>query len=384
MIDSPLALTATVAAVAALGLWLEDRFRWAAKVGASMLIIALGAVLSNLDLVPAASPVYGGIYGPVTSLAIVWLLLAVDLKDLQLAGPRMLLAFALAAAATAAGAVAATLAFGPAVGPEAWKLSGVMTGTYTGGSLNFAAVGRGLGLPEALFTSAMAADNVLTALWLGATLTLPVALARFYPRPPEPPADGQPRRREATDFLAPVPMKAVDIALLLGLGLGVVWLAEAVAGWLAGVPALGAVPSVLWLTTLALAVGQLPPVRRLTGALQLGTLALNLFFVAIGIGSRVAEIFRLGPQVFYFTLTVVATHGLLTYGGARLFKLDLETTSVASQAAVGGPSTAMALAVARHRPELALPGVAVGLLGYAVGNYLGFAVAYLMRGLGGG
>jgi uncharacterized membrane protein len=142
MIDSPLALAALVAAAAALGFWLERRFPWAEKLGASLLVIALGAALSNLGLVPARSEVYDAVYGPVTSLAIVWLLLAVDLRDLRAAGPRMLGAFALAAAATVAGAFGAVLLFGAVAGEETWKLAGTLVGTYTGGGLNFAAVGR--------------------------------------------------------------------------------------------------------------------------------------------------------------------------------------------------------------------------------------------------
>ena len=60
---------------------------------------------------------------------------------------------------------------------------------------------------------------------------------------------------------------------------------------------------------------------------------------------------------------------------------DVGSTSVASQAAVGGPSSALALAMAREWPRLALPGVAVGLLGYAVGTYVGLGVAWLARTL---
>ena len=57
MIASPLALAAAIAGYTALGLWLEHRFGWARKVGASLLVIASGAVLANAGLVPAASPV---------------------------------------------------------------------------------------------------------------------------------------------------------------------------------------------------------------------------------------------------------------------------------------------------------------------------------------
>jgi len=431
MISSPLALAATIAGSTALGLWLEHRFGWARKVGASLLVIAFGAALANAGLVPAASPVYDAVSGPVTSLAVVWLLLAVRLADLRAAGGRMLGAFALASGATFAAAVAATVAFapalGPAVRPEAWKLAGVLTSTYTGGSLNFAAVGRALALPDSLFAAAAAADNVMTAIWMGATLVLPVWLRRLYPPPPReldwgpgdtggaadepgvaatraggaaarrtaaarevaeaggaaggsatptpPPGRRDPRARLPT--LTGEPLRPLDVTLLLALGLGLLLAAEALAARLGGV-------AILWLTTLALLAAQLPPVRRLRGALPLGVVALNLFFVTIGIGSRFAEIARVGFEVFYLTAAVVALHGVLTFGLARVARLDAETTAVASQAAVGGPSTALALAIARGRPALALPGLMAGLLGYALGNYAGLAAAWLVRGWLGG
>ena len=58
--------------------------------------------------------------------------------------------------------------------------------------------------------------------------------------------------------------------------------------------------------------------------------------------------------------------------------------SVASQATIGGPTTAMALAGSRRRADLILPGVIAGLLGYALGNYAGIGIAHLVRGIVGG
>jgi uncharacterized membrane protein len=378
MITDPSALAALICGVTALGFWLEDRFSWARSVGASLLIIVFGAVLSNLDLVTAESAVYGVISGPVTSLAIVWLLLAVDLRELRAAGPRMLLAFAVAVLATCVGAVSAAALFGGAFPGDGWRLAGVMTGTYAGGGLNFVAVGREVGLTDSLFVAATASDNVMTAIWIGATLMLPLWLRRFYPARKHPgrEADASAASKEtANPFLAHVLLKPVDLLALLTLGFGFILAADALSNEVGG-------PSVLWLTTLALIAAQIPVVRSLTGSMQLGLVALNLFFVVIGIGSRVAEILKVGMEVFYFTAVVVIVHGILTYGLCRLLKLDVETTSVASQAAVGGPSTAIALAAARGWRDLALPGALVGLLGYAVGNYAGLAIAAWVRSWG--
>jgi uncharacterized membrane protein len=177
--------------------------------------------------------------------------------------------------------------------------------------------------------------------------------------------------------LAGAELRITDLAILIALGFAILNASAALHGL---VPA---VPEILWLTTLSLGVAQLSPIRSLHGALPLGYLALHLFFVVIGIGSRVDEIMRVGPEVLYITALVVLVHGIVVYGGAWLARLDVATTSVASQAAVGGPSSALALAIAREWPRLALPGVAVGLLGYAVGTYAGLGVAWLVRALAG-
>ena len=142
-----------------------------------------------------------------------------------------------------------------------------------------------------------------------------------------------------------------------------------------------AVPSVLWLTTFALLAGHLTPLRSAPGAFQLGNLALHFFFVTIGINSRLDLIIEVGLTVFVFTAVVVVVHGLVVYGVGRMLNLDLGTLSVASQAAIGGPSSALAVAVSREWSGLVLPGIIVGLLGYAIGNYLGLAVGVLVRGL---
>lgn len=384
MIGDPVALACLIAASTALAFWLEGRFGWARSVGAALIAIVLGAALSNLGLVPSRSPVYDGIFGPVTSLAIAWLLIAVRFGDLREAGPGMLVAFAIGVAGTAIGSVVGTGILGPILGDEAWKLAGVTTGTYSGGSLNFVAVGRELGLPTSLFAAATAADNIVTAAWFGATLLIPLWLARERP---DRLAGASPDRLAGASPAPDTPagvsgqlqysdtLKGTDLTFLVAIGLGLIWLSEALAA------ALPAVPKILWLTTLALLVGQVPAVRRLSGAMLLGSVALHLFFVLMGIGSRVSEIARVGPGVLYLMAIVVAVHGVVLYGAGRFARLSPDKLSVASQAAIGGPTTAMALASARRWPGLILPGMAVGLLGYAVGNYLGFAIAYLTRGL---
>ena len=183
MIESPLFLTALIAAATAGAFILERRVRWLSKVGASLMALVLGAVLSNSGLVPSSSPVYSVIEGPLTSLAIAWLLLAVNLSDLKVAGPRMIGAFLLASAGTALGAFVGALFLSGTFGESTWKLAGVFTGTYSGGSVNFVSVGREVDLPDTLFAGATAADALTTGIWLAVCLMLPIWLGRFYKAP---------------------------------------------------------------------------------------------------------------------------------------------------------------------------------------------------------
>jgi uncharacterized membrane protein len=379
-----------IAATTALAFWLDHRFAVLSKIGAALIAIFLGALLANLGIVPQDSPVYSTIEGPVVSLAIVYLLLSVRLGDLKNAGPMMVALFALASIGTALGAAIGGLVFSGAFGDTTWKLAGTFTGTYTGGSLNFAAVGRGLGLPEHIFAAAAAADAVTTALWLAIVLMAPVLLARLARKPgaagPAPEAaavaataaDPDEKEEGAHPYWTRVPVSLFDLVLLVALGLAVLVTAR----WLR--QEIGLVPEILWLTTIALILAQLPRVRRLSGAQQLGNLGLHLFFVIIGVRSLFRAILEVGPEVFFYTLVVVGIHGIFLFLASRLIRGPLPMVSVASQAAIGGPSSAMAVAVARGWPSLVLPGIAVGLLGYAVGNYAGFGIAYLVRAIIGG
>ena len=382
MIDSPLALATVIAASTALAFWLDYRFPALGKLGASMMAIIFGAVLSNLNIVPVSSVVYDVVLGPVTSLSIAWLLLSVDLRDLAKAGARMIGAFGVAVTGTVLGACVATVVYRSHFGDDTWRIAGALTGTYSGGSVNFVSVGREVGLTGSLFAGLNAADAVVTGLWLGATLILPIWLARFY-RPVEAPAatedessTGAPaddERHRNHPYFAREGLSAVGIAALFATGLILVFVSQ----WLG--TRFPQVPSILWLTTLALAVGHSPLYRDAPGAMQLGSVGLHFFFVLIGILSRVSEIAAVGFEVFYFTLIVVGVHGVVVLGMGRLLRFDIGSVLVASQASVGGPTSALAVAISREWKHLVLPGVVVGLLGYAVGTYLGLGVAYLLR-----
>ena len=67
---------------------------------------------------------------------------------------------------------------------------------------------------------------------------------------------------------------------------------------------------------------------------------------------------------------------------ARQFRVDrwpMDVVAVASQANVGGGTSALALARSLSRADLVVPAILVGSLGNALGNYLGFVAAHLVE-----
>ena len=110
--------------------------------------------------------------------------------------------------------------------------------------------------------------------------------------------------------------------------------------------------------------------------------AVYLFLAVIGAFCDLASLAsagQLGLTIFLMASTAVLFHGVLTYGAARLMKMDLAAASVASQANIGGGTSALALARSLGRKDLVLPAVLLGALGNALGTFLGFwAAAYLL------
>ena len=87
------------------------------------------------------------------------------------------------------------------------------------------------------------------------------------------------------------------------------------------------------------------------------------------------EVGDLAFTLILFVTILILVHGLVVFGVGALFKMDWDMIAVASQANIGGTTTALASAESLQRPDLLIPGILVGSLGNAIGTYIGFAVA---------
>jgi uncharacterized membrane protein len=376
LVSHPVALLALVLTVVAAARLLEQRLAWVQTISSAVVCTLIGMLFANGGVIPQASPVYDGVNAYAVPYAIVLVILGSDLRDLGRAGRPMVAAFLLATAGSFGGSLVATLAFAGMVGPEAWKLAGQFAASFTGGGMNFVAVGRGLETSADTFTAASVVNSLSTVPWMLAQVGLYRLLVRFYqPLPTAMPATTAEEIQAIRDRWDRATLTITHLAVLGALPLVVLWASERLA------PLLPGFPLVLWQTTLALVLAQVPAVRRLAGAPMLSYFALHLFFVVIGTSAVFSALAGQGPMLAAYMASIIALHGVVVYGLGALARLDLASLTIASQAAVGGPGSALALAMTMRWPALVTPGIILGIFGYAIGNYVGVACAYLVRAL---
>ena len=346
--------------------------------GAALLVILFTAVLANLKLIPSASnsiPLYDGIFTYVAPISIFYLLLNVNLTSIKKAGLPMIGLFLLGSLATTLGILISWYVIAPesVLGGDGKVIAGMLTGTYTGGSVNFNAVALEYGFQEkgVLYAGTIAVDNVVTTLWIIVTLSIPAIMRRFWKgktaiKPTNTNNDAHPED-ESIDL--------ISLMWLLFLGVAAYYVSDVITGFIPQVP------SILTLSTIGILLAQTKFVANLKGSHNLGLYLVFIFLAVIGAYcelSAVAELKDVGITLLGFAGLAVLLHGVIVILVGGLLYRDWEMIAIVSQANVGGGTTAIALAESFNRKDLVLPAILVGTLGIALGSYLGFWVVYLL------
>lgn len=345
--------------------------------GAALLVILFTAVVANLNLIPSASNsigLYSVIFNYIAPISIFYLLLNVNLNSIRKAGLPMISLFIIGSLATTLGILISWTILSPetVLGKDAKVIAGMLTGTYTGGSVNFNAVALEYGFQKkgVLYAGTIAVDNVVTALWILVTLILPVILTRIWKRTIE---IKIPSNQQVS--LSNKGMDMGSLSWLTLLGITSLYVSEILVGYFPKIP------SILILTTIGIGLAQTKFVANLKGSHDLGLYLVYLFLAVIGAYCEFSAVYQLkevGIMLLLFTSLAVVLHGIITILVGGLFYRDWQMIAIVSQANVGGGASAIALAETFKRNELILPAILVGTLGNALGTYLGFFVVYIL------
>ena len=347
--------------------------------GAALLVILFTAVIANLKLIPSASnsiPLYSGIFHYIAPISIFYLLLNVNLTSIKRAGLPMIGLFVIGSLATTLGILISWFILSPesVLGQDGKIIAGMLTGTYTGGGLNFNAIALEYDFQEngVLYAGTIAVDNVVTTIWIIATLAIPNVLRRFW-------KDKTNLKSSISDENEARPedeyIDFISLMWLLFLGIAAYYISDLLSDLLPQVP------SILILSSIGIVLEQTKFVANLKGSHNLGLYLVFIFCAVIGAYcelSAVAELKEVGVTLLLFAGLAVLLHGVIVILLGGLLYRDWEMIAIISQANVGGGTTAIALAESFNRKDLVLPAILVGTLGTALGTYLGFLVVYIL------
>lgn len=333
-----------------------------------------GIALGNLGL-PLDHAVSESLAGAMGALAIPLLLFSTDFPAwLRLAG-RTVLSFALLIVAVSVSAVVAGRLFAHAT-PESWKVAGMLVGVYVGTTGNMTAIKLALGVSDQTFILLNAADVMLSAVYMLFLLSFAQGvLLRFLPRF-KPAAGGTPAAQESS---ARPPWR--NYAVLLACS---ALLVAAAAGATAAVfgsldHPLAQPVMVLSITTAAIAASFSRKVRAFPGSFALGEYLLLIFCAALGSLADLRQMLASGGLVFAFCAVVLSGSILLHYLLAALFRIDADTVIITNTAGIFGPAFIGPIAAALKNKEIVVSGMTTSLVGIAVANYVGVAVAYYLK-----
>lgn len=373
--EQDFALWAVLIGLAAFGFWCE-RFAWGRKYSGVLLLMTGAIILANLKIIPTTAPAYDVVWNYFVPIAISLLLLEADLKRIFRESGPTLLAFAIGAAAVVAGVMVGVSLLD--LGSDEAALAGIFTGTYIGGSLNFAAVADASGMQNgSMLSAAVAADNVATNLHFLLLIFIPGIswMARAYPTHHMDSAEVV----SSDSSISAHAIKNLDIAGLLAalaLAFAMTAIGKAFADFV-GKPQF----SILVITALTLTVATAFPrhVKKLSGHGEAGNVLMFIFLASVGATADVWQLIDIGPVLFIFAAIIIIVHVVILFGVGKLLKLDLAELAIASAVCIGGPSSAAALASAKGWRDLLIPGVLAGSFGYAVGSFIGVTVVEWLR-----
>lgn len=379
-------LFAVLTVIAAFSLWLEQKYKWAAKVSGCVLCLVMAMALANLRVIPTDAGAYDFVWGYIVPLAIPFLLFQADLRRIWRESGRVFGIFVLGSFGTVAGGVLAFSLLKRAIGyADAKSAMSMFVGTYVGGSVNLVAMADATGAGKDLVSASIVADNLLMVLYFFLLVALPgIKWIRGHFR--YPPAGAQQEvsaDNGAAEYWKSRPVSIIDLSSSIAAACMIVAVSKMLAGFFDGaVIGDGFIPSLLrgllgsqylMITTVTTALATLFPgfFGDLSGAQEIGTFLIHIFFAVIGAPASIVLIIREAPLLLLFAAVIVSMNLLFSLGFGKLFGYSIEEITVASNANIGGPTTAAAFAIAKGWHSLIVPALLAGTLGYVIGNYYG-------------
>ncbi|MBO5700445.1 MAG: DUF819 family protein [Bacteroidales bacterium] len=378
-------------------LWLCRKVSLLGKIGPIMVLYAIGMGIANLPFLPREqlASVQDILPNALIPLAIPMMLYGCRFSTRE-AGLQVKIVlsgmFSVALAVTAG-----YLCFGDNL-PDGARIGGIITGMYTGGTVNAAALQAVFGIDSETFVLVNSYDIIISFLYFVFLFAFGIKMFRKLfggSRHPEQikmeegnsqetavkiAENGSEQnqiesyRRMATkEGLAQLGKVLALTVVLVGISAGVALLCPS--NWFMMV-------FILLITTLGVACSFIPKVQKFDLSYDAGMYLIYIFSITI---ASMADFSKLslesGIGLFGFmTLAVfisLALHALF----CRLMKVDADSMVISSVAFINSPPFVPMVSAAMKNRNALVTGLAAGIVGYAVGNHFGILLSWILGNL---
>lgn len=379
-----------------LAIYLEQKYKWAAKITGAIITLGIAVLLTNFRIIPASAPVFDDIvWGYAVPLAIPLLLLNANIIKIWRETGKLLGIFLIGAAGTFVGALVGTALLTKLVDGLP-GVAAMMTGSYIGGGVNFTAIADAFHVDGSLISATTVADNLNMAVYL--MILLAIASGAFFrkhythPHIDEVEKAGAGKTGEtlAASYWERHDISLKDIAACLAYSAIVVTISKLIAGALLGIiPDSNGFLKMLntffgsqyvWITNVSMVFASFfeNKAKEMHGAKEIGTWLIYLFYFVIGVPASITMIIQNAPLLLLFCFILVVFNMLFCFGFGKLLRIDLEDIILASNANIGGPTTAAGMAISLGWTRLVGPCMLVGTFGYVIGTWLGIIIGSIL------
>lgn len=259
------------------------------------------------------------------------------------------------------------------------KIMGMLVGLYVGGTPNLNAIGMALEVPNDLIVLVNTADITLGGIYFLLLLTIVKPILSLFLRKYNT-TNNLEIEEKITDQSSNIFKKIKMIFIGLTVSIFILGFAFGLVFWIFGF--LNIPIFLILLTTISIIGAQFSIIKRIHLKFETADFLLLIFSFGIGLQIDINSLLTHGLEIYILVGSVFICTILIHIFLAWLTKTDVDTLLISSTAALYGPAFIAPIAKAIHNKELIVYGIALGLLGYILGNYLGLGVAFLLQFIG--
>ncbi len=380
LVADPVGILAVLAGITAFFFFVEKKTGWKLfnYIPPLIFIYMIPLVLSNTGVIANESSVYSFMSATILPMFLIIMLLDVKVIPAIRVMGRGIFVMLMGTAGVIIGAPIAYFLVKDGLNAEAWKGFGALAGSWIGGTGNMAAISEAIGTSPADFGLAAISDNLVYIVWLPILLASKNMATWFHKFTKVNPNRIEMLKNASGELVTDKgKMEMRHLLYLIFLGLVCAWIADIISRHLPEYrPILGASSwKILVITTLGLLLS-VSPARNIPGSHAVAMALIYLFVANMGARANVQELAGQAPWFLLGAYIWIFIHGFFCVLGAKIFRVDVHSTAIASAANIGGAASAPIVA-ACHNESLVPISILMALIGYAIGNYCALVTAWL-------